>query len=314
MTTPAPIEYTAYFAKGQAAYGTAATLANANAIHLQSATIEEAGARGIDRSGVMTGLGGAAPPIQGDRYFNVTITAEFFLPETVGDSSDWATGPLWEACPVTIADVAATSVTVSPKRTMVPMTDWVPLTFSAQTANGLKRTAEDVMLVPTKIDATGGSIIVVEFSGVGTWTADAAATLTAPAMPQGNLPLVATNGCLVDGIVSGDADFGFVLETGLEVKPLRDTCETYGWGIPMLSSEGPATLTYAALATAPYETARAAGATHNVVATFGAAVFNFPDAYILNIDRGETDGAQTYTVVMHLVRTASTPEWNIVMT
>ena len=56
MTTPAPIEYTGFFSKSQAAYATPAALANSDSVHLVKASITEEGSRGVPRTGVITGL------------------------------------------------------------------------------------------------------------------------------------------------------------------------------------------------------------------------------------------------------------------
>lgn len=314
MANPATIEYTSWFVKGQSALGTPATLANSDAICVVSGSMTEAGTRAIERTDVMCGYGGAAPPVQGDKYLEISLTVELVACGTVGDSSTWKLLPLFQATPSTITDVALTSTTYSRKASTIPMTDWIPLTISAQTRNGVQRTATDVMLQVVSITANAGERILVEFAGSGKFTVDANTTLTAPAPSGEELPIVAMNGSLVDSI-SNKADFGYTLETGLVVTPLKDSSETYGWGTPMGVAEGACVFSYPVLAQTGYESDRADGTDIGaIVATYGAAKLTLTSAYIANIDASETDGAQTYDITVHSVFTSSAADWYLELT
>jgi hypothetical protein len=278
-----------------------------------SASITEAGTRVIKRPDVATGLGGAAIPLQSDRYFDVKITAQLSSPDTVGDSSTWNLLPLFKACPVSITDVSTTSTTIKPAFGSLPMTDWTPITFAGQTKNGLRRQASDVMLALTDIKADAGGVITLEFAGVGKWQADAASTLSAPDPAYTKLPVVVMNGTCSDSVGS-EMDFGYSLKTGMKVTPLQASASgSNGWGTPV-GTRDEAELSYDVLAATGYETARAAGAALTVSFAYGTAELESSTAYVNTVDAADQGGVQAYTVSLALSPAPSTPEWSIVLT
>jgi len=300
-------------------------LEESDALLVTDISISEAGTRGISRTSVVRGYGGSAMPAQGNRYFDISITAEIFTQsDATGNFNQIVNRCLFDACPGGVQEIASTkvfqhihtrsSITGTSDTDLATGTEYKPLTLAVELPNGKRRRTRDVMLCIANIEATAGQILTVTFQGVGRYMPDIPSTLGSPNPPSTwlRVPKVALGGCFDDGYTSNEykADFGFSFSTGLSVKPTNKSCDEFGWGPPVLSFDSAATLTYAVMPDEEYQTALLAGTPATLVsAEFGSIKILFYKIALLNVELGDTDGIQTYTITAENVPNDTGQTW-----
>jgi len=298
-----------------------------DALLITDITISEAGTRGISRTSVVRGYGGSAMPAQGNRYFDISITAEIFTQsDASGNINQIVNRCLFDACPGGVQQIASTgifqhihtrsSVTGTSEADLAIGTEYKPLTLAVELPNGKRRRTRDVMLCVASIEATAGQILTVTFQGVGRYMPDVDSTLGSPDPPNTwlRIPKVALGGCLDDGYTGDEikADFGFSFTTGLSVKPTSKSCDEFGWGPPVLTFDSAATLTYSVKPNEEYQTALHTGLpATSVAAVFGSIEILFYKIALLNIELGETDGIQTYSITAENVPDETGRTWHL---
>ncbi len=303
VSTPAPLTFTRVYIKEQTVMGAAVALAAADRILVQSITITEGGDRSLERNDLMFGHGGAALPVQLGRYWDINIVAEIYAPTTHGSKATLPNLALWEACPVIISD-ETTPARVEIKQGVGSVAnfngsvdgDYSASTLEMHTDNGLRRQAVDVILVPTKIDCTGGAVCTATFVGSGRWAPDSDSTLTEAAYDN-PLPIVAIGSCVNDGIVAvpNNNAFGCVVDVANSVATPHNYCVDYGYGRPYWIPGG-TKITYNTFATTDFQSKIVTPTNLDITATFGALNLEFGDARLLNVDDADIDGVQGLTI------------------
>jgi len=303
VSTPAPLSFTRVYMKEQTAMGAAVALTAADRILVQSITITEGGDRSLERNDLMFGHGGAALPVQLGRYWDINIVAEIYAPTTPGSQATLPNLALWKACPVIITDkttpprIDITQGVGSDANYNSSTTgDYSASTLEMHVDNGLRRQAIDVILVPTKIDCTGGTVCTVTFVGSGRWTPDAASTLS-EAEHANPIPIVAIGSCVNDDIITppNNNAFGCVVDIGNSVATPHDYCATYGYGRPYWIPGG-TKITYNTLSTTDYQSDILAPTDISIAVVFGPLSLDFDTARLLNVDDVDIDGVQGLTI------------------